>query len=409
MAAADRPDNSVDPKIKDWATSTQCAAIDAFNQTGSITGAAKKLGVQRSTIRRAIAAAERGAARAGYAPGHFKDGVAPGYAMGKVTVQRGPGGDVERTWERQSPDRFIAEQHLREFVEHLMHDIRGLSPVTPLPEHMSADLLAVYGIGDPHYGMMAWAAESGNTFNLAEAERLTHGAIDRLAQSAPPADTALLINIGDFFHADDGTNRTPQSGNQLDVDGRYGQIMQAGLRSMVHCIRRLKEKHKTVVVWILPGNHDPHSSLAVAMMLDAWFNADPAVVVNLDPGLYKYMRWGKVLLGAHHGHGAKPADLPLLMATDRAQDWGATLFRHIFGGHIHHLVRKEWPGCVWESLRSLAPADAWHAGKGYRAGRDMQLITFHKELGEVERHRCDVGAIERRDGLARRAGRLGLN
>jgi len=41
----------------------------------------------------------------GYAPGHFESGVAPGYSMGKVTIQRGRSGEVERTWKRQSPDQ----------------------------------------------------------------------------------------------------------------------------------------------------------------------------------------------------------------------------------------------------------------------------------------------------------------
>ena len=63
-------------------------------------------------------------------------------------------------------------------------------------------------------------------------------------------------------------------------------------------------------------------------------------------------------------------------------------------GHIHHLSRdKECAGCVVETFRTLAPKDAWHAGQGYRAGRDMYAITHHVSHGEFMRTRCDVSML----------------
>ena len=62
-------------------------------------------------------------------------------------------------------------------------------------------------------------------------------------------------------------------------------------------------------------------------------------------------------------------------------------------GHVHHQDIKEYRGGVVEYFRTLAARDAWHAGQGYRAGRDMRLIVLHKDHGEVERHRCDVAML----------------
>ena len=42
----------------------------------------------------------------------------------------------------------------------------------------------------------------------------------------------------------------------------------------------------------------------------------------------------------------------------------------------------------------LLRKDAWHAMKGYRSGRDMNLIVHSKTHGEVLRARCDVGMIQ---------------
>ena len=66
--------------------------------------AAAALDIDHSGIVHAMRRVQAKAARLGYAPGHFEHGVAPGYQMGKVTVQRGADGSVERVWERQSPD-----------------------------------------------------------------------------------------------------------------------------------------------------------------------------------------------------------------------------------------------------------------------------------------------------------------
>jgi hypothetical protein len=54
---------------------------------------------------------------------------------------------------------------------------------------------------------------------------------------------------------------------------------------------------------------------------------------------------------------------------------------------------KEHPGCDVEVHRTLAGTDAWHAGKGYRSKRDMQVIVYHRDLGEVQRNRFDPAML----------------
>jgi hypothetical protein len=78
------------------------------------------------------------------------------------------------------------------------------------------------------------------------------------------------------------------------------------------------------------------------------------------------------------------------MAADRPEDWGATDYRVWFTGHIHHQTRKEFPGCVIESFRTLAARDYWHAWKGYRSGQSLSCITLHKEYGEITRSTVDI-------------------
>ena len=250
-------------------------------------------------------------------------------------------------------------------------------------------------MGDPHFGMYAWGAEAGDDFDLGIAKRLTYAAIDSLVESAPPAKEALIIELGDFFHSDTPHNRTEASGHALDVDTRWARVMQIGLDAMVYVIGAALHKHERVTVRIVQGNHDPQSSYALALALGAYFHQEPRVIIDRSPAPFWFHRFGNVLIGATHGHTCKPDKLPVIMATDRASDWGKTDFRYFYHGHFHHKrVSYEHPGCMVEGFRTLAAKDAWHAGAGYRSGRDMVCIIHHRKYGELERHTWPVAMLK---------------
>ena len=101
---------------------------------------------------------------------------------------------------------------------------------------------------------------------------------------------------------------------------------------------------------------------------------------------------GNVLLGSTHGDKVKGPDLLPVMATDVARDWGDTTHRYWYVGHVHHQDIKEYRGGVVEYFRTLAARDAWHAGQGYRAGRDMRLIVHHKQAFRHFEHILDQKA-----------------
>jgi hypothetical protein len=335
------------------------------------------------------------AAIRGYAPegGMTKIAPAPFVVKGTSTLYDDLG-NQKLQWVKTKLDEAQVMEAVREWIESLTQEAKGLSPLIAPPKHVNRDLLAVYPIGDPHIGMYSWAAETGADFNADIAESQIQGALDRLVASAPPAETALILELGDLIHADNSKNVTPRSGNALDVDTRWARVMQIGLRIPIYAVKRALGKHKRVIVRIVKGNHDEQSSFAIALALDAYFHNNPRVKIDLSPAEHWYYRFGKVLLGVTHGDKAKFREMPAIMACDRAEDWGKTKFRHWYQGHIHHEHREEYPGCVVEAFRTLAARDAWHAGEGYRAGRDMCLIVHHRAHGEVERHRCDLSMLE---------------
>lgn len=392
----DETEHLIDPALKTWATEAQARYVDAVNEHGGYRNAGRELGVNHSTIVRVVHALERRAALQGYAPANDMRHTAPSpFVVKGTSTLYDKDGLVKIQWVKTKLDSDLQEAAIRAFVDSLVEDARGLAPPTPSPAVTLADLLVVYPMGDPHFGMYAWKDEAGEDFDLEVAERLTCAAIDRLVESAPAAETALIVNLGDFFHADNSSNQTARSSNALDVDTRWAKVLQVGLRAMVHVIRKALEKHANVIVRNVAGNHDTHSSFALALALDAYFSAEPRVRIDLSPAAFWFLRFGKVLIGATHGDTAKMADLPGVMACDRPEDWGATRYRYWYAGHIHHEKVQEYPGVTVEYFRTLAAKDAWHAAQGYRSGRDMRCVIHHREFGEIERHRCDIAMIER--------------
>lgn len=388
------PSRELEYLRKHCTTDKQEEVLNAVMEHGSGGSASVALGIHKSYVNRVIQALKRAAAMAGEGD-HFQAHESipnPLTLKGTSTLYK-DGAQVAQ-WVKTTVDAEQKEAAVKAWIEALCEDVKGRAPLTPEPRGCASEYLACYPMGDPHFGLYAWAGETGEDFDLDEAERRTCAAVDRLVSSTPQAERALFINLGDFFHADDSRNQTPGHGHALDVDTRYAKVMQVGIRAMQHCIFRLLEKHRHVTVWNVIGNHDPHASIMLATCLRAYFHNEPRVDIPVNPSLYSYYRFGKTLIGAHHGHGAKMTDLPLLMAADRAADWGQTEHRHWYCGHIHHKQKdKEHPGVVVETFNSLTGSDAWHHGKGYRAKKTMTAIVHHVEHGEEERHICGLSRI----------------
>jgi hypothetical protein len=384
----------IDTDTLSYATVRQLEYIAAIEAAkGDIAKAAKKLGLSPNTLERSMQALRAKASRQGHAPGHFDNGVAPGYAMGKVTVQRNADGQIERTWERQSPDEAQRAALLEEAIEVLAQPIKGLAPIVKGPSHVEKDLMCVIPVGDPHFGLYVWAQECGADFDTDIARKLSIAAADRLIDSMPNCSEGILLLLGDITHANDQTNATPGHKHQLDVDSRFVKVIGITIQTWRHVLLRMKQKCLKVTGKLMPGNHDPQAVWALSYALSAYFSNDPSIQIDLGPSKFWYYQFGKVLLGSTHGDTVKPEKLPSIMAADKPMEWGMARHRYWYTGHIHSKNAMEFPGVQWESFRTLAPGDSYASAYGYRSGRDMVAIVHHREHGEIERHRCDVGML----------------
>ncbi len=386
--------------LRDFGTNSQKEAIDAIIKHGNWDDAAKELGLGRSTLQSRLGRLRRLATRRGFAPDHdmteaapegfIVKGVSSYYKTDPETGEKKLTGQWVKTKQIEQ-DRYDAIcEAIRESM--LSDDVAGKSEYIPPPETNNEDLLCIYPMGDPHIGMHAWAEETRDrNFNLKLAERNLLATVDHLVDLAPPAKTGIVLNLGDFFHADSGKNTTTY-GTAVDVDGRMAKVLRTGVDIMIAVVLAALRKHEEVIGYCLIGNHDDLMSVVLAICLGKYFDNNPRVEIVTRPSLHHYYEFGDCLFGMHHGHATKPSDLSPFMASDMREAWGRTRFRHYYCGHVHHDTVKEYPGCTVETFRTMAPSDAWHAGR-FRSGNDMKLDVWHKKRGHINRHIVGIETI----------------
>lgn len=391
---------------------TLLATHEAYVANGKNQSAtALALGISRETVQRRIRhAAERGLI--GTEP------VMPGYAIKSVSSKNADGAWIRQT-KAPGEEYAVPEGHsvkgesalvdadgrvlqkwvktrneyspsdVAEILKSAFAEFDGRAVPMPAPADGDEHLLTLVPCNDWHINLLTWARETGVNWDLYLAERAIGGAIIDAITRSPRAGTAIVLAGGDLLHSDNNENRTARSGNALDVDGRHQKGLEVAGRLMVRTIDAALRQNERVIVRVLQGNHDEHTSVAIGYFLLAWYRNEPRVYVDVDASLFFYHQHGAVMLAATHGHTVKLRDMPQIMAHRRAEMWGATRFRYAHGFHIHHASKfaTEGGGVIMESHQAPIPQDAWHHGAGFLSGRSVQTISYHSAFGEVSRVR----------------------
>lgn len=244
-----------------------------------------------------------------------------------------------------------------------------------------SELLTVYPVFDLHAGMFAWGKETGgqdyDLGHMADDVREAFGNLDILT---PRGGKALLILGGDTLHIDDERNETPQSKHKLDADGRYYKVLQDAINALCWMVDHLHNRHSSVIVRVLRGNHDQHSHMVLSFALAERYRNAQGVTIEKTPRDLFMIQHGNVMIAAHHGDKSPPQRLAMMIA-DTCPFWSETRDRHLLTGHIHHDSTKDFPGIKWHSLRAFCPPDAY--GAGFAPRRALQAMVFHDKKGLV--------------------------
>lgn len=402
------------PPVTDEKVAATLAAYLANDKNQAHT--AKALGISRESVQRHVRlAAERGlmgpeGTLPGYiisslskkvgnsyvkqvrAPGEVFE-IPPTHVTGKITVNRDADGRIIQDWLRVEPDKVAQQEAMRAAIAALMEDLPRAEPVTG-PSYTIDTLLNQYTITDVHLGALADSDETGNDdWDLKIGERLVDDWFAAAIDLAPPAETAILAQLGDLVHWDGFEAVTPTHRHVLDGDSRFDKMVRVAIRVIRKIIARLLSKHNRVHIIMADANHDPASEAWLRGMLAAFYDHEPRVTVDDSAGTYYAYRHGNVSLFFHHGHRRKIGNVDTVFAGRYREMYGTTKFSFAHIGHLHSDELKSTNLMKVERHETLAAPDAYAANGGWLSGRSAKVITYHKEYGEVARLTLTPGMV----------------
>lgn len=240
-------------------------------------------------------------------------------------------------------------------------------------------------IPDLHVGKLAWGKETGHaSYDTKIALQAFDDALEALVArtSSYRFDQIVFIVGNDLFNADNKQNTTTR-GTPQDTDSRFPKTFVTVRTMMVDAVSRLRQV-APVKVLIVPGNHDTLAAYHLGDSLSCYFHGADGIEIDNAPTMRKYHRFGNNMLMWTHGDKGKLADLPLLMATEQPEMFGATLFREAHTGDKHHLRVNEYHGVRVRISPALCAPDAWHSENHYvGAQRAAEAFVYHATEGLV--------------------------
>lgn len=352
---------------------------------------ARKHGTGESTVR------ERRAklAKSGWSPEHDMTKTAPEpFGVTGVSTLYDQNGNVVRQWVKTAIDRETELTLVQAAIEAACEDITPCAPVPLRSVSTHADLMNLFVLTDYHLGMLAWGEEAGADWDLKIAEDLLVKWFQAAIDSAPPAQVAVLGQLGDFLHWDGLDAVTPSSGHVLDADTRFQKLTRVAIRALRRIVTMLLEKFPQVHVICAEGNHDMASSIWLRELLSALYEEEPRVTVDRNPDPYYCYEFGETVLFFHHGHKRKAEQLETVLIAKFREVYGRTRHAYAHVGHLHHKKVLESQVMIVEQHQTLAAKDAYAARGGWLSERSASVITYHAKYGEVARFTISPEMLE---------------
>ena len=377
-------------------TDRQRELITAWVENGeNYNGTAKNLQISRATLRNVVKTIKEYAKRCGYDPEVGRnydfatnDQPVSGYSTLIKYPENDPYGRVLE-WVKTNRNLLDQLDSAKVAAMAIADEVEPIKLIKQRGSSTIGDQFCVVPVGDPHIGLMTWEQEVGESWDVKIAQRVYTKVFSRMYASLPQTKECIIVNTGDFFHADNIHGESSRSGHKFDLDGRHGKWLSAGIRVMRVMIDMALQKFEKVTYVNVPGNHDDILGAAIGEFAEHLYENNPRIEVMKGNNPFQYILRGRVLLGFAHGHTCKLPSLPGKMADDVPELWGKSVYRHWITGHVHHrswMQYKEHPGASVETVGIIPPKDAYAHGGGYGARRSLVGIVFSHDGWEPMRY-----------------------
>ena len=250
-------------------------------------------------------------------------------------------------------------------VEKLDH-LKPWSTLNPIAYEIS--------LPDIHYGKL-------HDLNLTQVEDQYMMVVKELVEKASGLDIErFVLPIGNDGMNSEGMRRTTTKGTPQEESAGWKDTFRGYWQLMTMAVDYLKEKAPVDII-VVSGNHDYERMFYAGDVLAGWYRNDANVTVDNTYSSRKYYEYGQNMLMFTHGDKEKPADMPLIMATENPEMFARTSHREVHCGHLHKEMVNEYRGIKVRFVPSICPNDEWHKQMGYEAKRTGQAYIWNKSKG----------------------------
>ena len=159
-----------------------------------------------------------------------------------ISFTTNPFGDGKWTkYDLPKQDRLKA---LRTAIDILKEEITPTKKTKYKYKNSNKNLINQYTLTDYHLGMMSWAEETGDDWDLKIAEDTLVKFFEVAMYKSPDSENAIFAQIGDFLHWDGLDAVTPASKHVLDADTRFTKLVRVAIRVIKRVIKMLLTKYK---------------------------------------------------------------------------------------------------------------------------------------------------------------------
>ena len=203
---------------------------------------------------------------------------------------------------------------------------------------------------DIHYGKL-------HDLNLTQVEDQYMMVVQELVKKASGLDIErFILPIGNDGMNSEGMRRTTTKGTPQEESAGWKDTFRGYWQLITQAVNFLKEKAPVDII-VVSGNHDYERMFYAGDVLAGWYRNDANVTVDNSYSSRKYYEYGQNMIMFTHGDKEKPADMPLIMATEKPEMFARTAHREVHCGHLHKEMVNEYRGIKVRFIPSICPND----------------------------------------------------
>ncbi len=270
------------------------------------------------------------------------------------------------------------EKHFEELLKNWKPQQYKL-PKTKLNK-IGEKVCAIMSLQDIHFG------KQGNETIDKDFEETIINLLER-ATPAHSIEKMYFVVGGDLINMDTFEGTTT-SGTGLDNCMTATDAYIQAFDAMHWAIGYIKAFCKELVVVYVPGNHDRLSSFHLVHALSQSIHSSE-ITWDIKYEERKVHVWHNNFNAFEHGD-KRSKNNPLIYASEYPKQWGETVNRTLFKGHIHtdrkveYMTSNETAGFIEKTLPSLGKTDYYHYSNKYVGNRRTgKLELQHPTLGNI--------------------------